>query len=176
MGASQSPRVDASLNPAPALPREAGRRARQQPLRIASAQGQRGYTLIEVIVAFALLALGMTLLLGTLSGAARQVRWSADAGRATLHAQSLLDQIGVGEALQPGRREGEFEDGRYRWSLEIVPYVDVARATQAGIDPMAPQLLRLVLSVQWRDGGPRERLQVQSLRLVAPDATQGVAL
>jgi len=85
---------------------------------------QRGYTLIEVIVAFALLALAMTLLLGTLSGAARQVRWSADAGRATLHAQSLLDQTGVGEALQPGRRDGEFEDGRYRWSLEIVPYVD----------------------------------------------------
>jgi len=136
---------------------------------------QSGYTLIEVVVAFALLALAMTLLLGTLSGAAKQVRWSADAGRAALHAQSLLDQTGVGEALQPGRREGEFEEGRYRWSLDIQPYTDIAQATQAGTDPSAPQLMRLVLSVQWREGGPRERLQLQSLRLVMPDATQGVS-
>ena len=43
---------------------------------------QRGYTLLEVIVAFALLAMALTLLLGILSGSARQVRQSADAGRA----------------------------------------------------------------------------------------------
>ena len=176
MGAGRSPRAHASLTPTPTLPREAEEGARQPPRRITRAQRQRGYTLIEVVVAFALLALAMTLLLGTLSGAARQVRWSADAGRATLHAQSLLDQTGVGEALQPGRRNGEFEDGRYRWSLEIVPYVDIAQAAQAGVDPAAPRLLRLVLTVQWRDGGPRERLQLQSLRLVGPDATQGITL
>ena len=40
---------------------------------------QTGYTLIEIIVAFAILALGLTLLLGTLSGATRQVRQAGDA-------------------------------------------------------------------------------------------------
>jgi general secretion pathway protein I len=75
--------------------------------------------LIEVIVAFAVLALGLTLLLGTLSGSTRQIRWSDDAGRAALHAQSLLDQVGVGEVLQPGHLEGELEDGRYRWALDV---------------------------------------------------------
>ena len=60
--------------------------------------GQRGFTLIEVIIAFALLALALTLLLGSLSGAARQVRNANDAGRAALHAQSLLAQGGVGRA------------------------------------------------------------------------------
>ena len=73
-----------------------------------SSHRERGYTLIEVIVAFGVLALGLTLLLGTLSGATRQVRDSEQAGRAALHAQSLLAQAGVGEALQPGQRDGEF--------------------------------------------------------------------
>lgn len=138
------------------------------------ARRARGYTLIEVIVAFAVLALGLVLLLGTLSGAARQIRHSEDAGRAALHAQSLLDQAGVGEVLQPGRREGELEGGRYRWTLEVQPY---RLASQSG-QPQAfgePQLMHLALTVRWGDA-PRQRLRLQSLRLVAPDPTAGMPL
>lgn len=134
-----------------------------------------GFSLIEVLVAFGVLALALTFLLGTLSGGTRQVRWADEAGRAALHAQSLLDQVGVGEPLQPGIEEGEFEDGRYRWRLRVEPWQDPARDPAQPQDPAAPQLLRLDLQVQWRDGGPRERLHVQSLRLAAPTAGQGVA-
>lgn len=138
-------------------------------------RSQRGYTLIEVIVAFAVLALGLTLLLGTLSGATRQVRWSGDASRATLYAQTLLDQMGVGEVLQPGTREGAFEDGRYRWRMDVTPYRDPQAApAQAGLTTLgAPQLLLLTLSMRWGHDERRERLQLQSLRLVQPDPTQG---
>ena len=133
---------------------------------------QQGYTLIEVLVAFAVLALALTMLLGTLSGATRQVRWSADAGRAALHAQSLLAQVGVGEALQPGRRDGEFDDGRYRWTLDVAPFVDPLLPAPAGSDPFAPQLMQLRLAVEWGEGGRGQRMQLDSLRLVQPDATQ----
>jgi general secretion pathway protein I len=131
---------------------------------------QRGFTLLEIIIAFAVLALALTLLLGTLSGSVREVRASADAGRAALHAQSLLDQVGVGEALRPGNRDGEFEDGRYRWRLGIDPYVDPARRARDTIEPGAPRLMLLDLHVEWGGGGPRERLDLQSLRLAQPDA------
>ena len=131
--------------------------------RPAAPRRQRGYSLLEVIVAFALLALALGLLLGTLSGATRQVRWSGDAGRAALHAQSLLDTVGVGQALEPGRVEGEFEDGRYRWSLEVSPWTEGAAPPTR---PGAARLLELALTVQWGDGGPRERLQLRRLRLV----------
>ena len=136
----------------------------------------RGFTLIEVIVAFAVLALALTLLLGTLSGAAKQVRWADDAGRAALHAQSLLDETGVGETLKPGQRDGEFEDGRYRWSLQVEPWRDQAARDPALIDPGASKLMRLTLEVQWGDGGPRQRLQLKSLRLVTPDPREALSL
>lgn len=125
---------------------------------------QRGYTLIEVIVAFSLLALALTLLLGTLTGALRQVRWAGDAGRAALHAQSLIDQVGVGEPVRPGTRSGELEDGRYRWTLEITPWVDPALPA-APRDPAALQLFEVRLAMQWGDAAPRERLQLRTLRL-----------
>lgn len=131
---------------------------------------QRGYTLIEVIVAFALLAGALTLLLGTLSGAARQVRGSADAGRAALYAQSVMAQVGVGETLKPGRTDGEFEDGRYRWALEVQRWNDPARPADALNDPSAPQLLEVRLGIEWGEGGPRERLLLRTLRLMAPGA------
>ena len=129
-----------------------------------------GYTLIEVLVAFAILALALTLLLGTLSGASRQVRWADDAGRAALHAQSLLDDVGVGTALQPGERSGGFEDGRYRWSLQVSPYEDPLLPPDAMVDPAAPRLLQVWLDVRWGEGDdPRRHLQLHSLRLVRPD-------
>lgn len=156
------------------------------PARLRGAQcshrrAQRGYTLIEVIVAFAILAMGLTLLLGTLSGAAKQVHWADEAGRAALHAQSLMDTIGVGEALQVGHRDGQFEDGHYRWSLEVTPYDDpLLPPPAAGVDLGAPRLLQVSLLVQWgkngdaRDGragyDPRQQLRMQSLRLVTPNA------
>ncbi len=129
---------------------------------------QRGYTLIEVIVAFALLAMALTLLLGTLSGSTRQVRWSADAGRAALHAHSLLDTVGITEPLRPGQRAGHFDDGRYRWTLSIAPWQDPALANLPS-SPGDAQMLELDLAVQWGEGGSGERLQWTTLRLAAPD-------
>ena len=134
-------------------------------------KAQRGYTLIEVMVAFAILALALTLLLGTLSGATRQIRWADDAGRAALHAESLLSQTGVGQVLEPGRTEGNFENGRYRWTMDVQPWVDpsLADVPPQPEDPGAPRLMSLELEVQWGSGAARERLHLQSLRLVTPN-------
>lgn len=157
----------------------------------------RGFTLIEVIVAFAVLALALAIVLGTLSNASRQVRWSDDAGRAALHAQSLLDDTGVAETLVPGRSDGVFEDGRYRWTLDVAPWREPPAQGEAPqpVDPAAPRLLRLVLDVYWgegravraangsRDAGEgdaaaddaRTHLHLESLRYVRPPDPVAVA-
>ena len=130
---------------------------------VAGPSSMRGYTLLEVIVAFALLALALTLLLGSLSNAARQVHWADGAGRATLYAQSLLDQAGVGEPLEPGTRSGSFENERYRWTLDVRPYVDPGKGAVAATADGA-QLFQLDLRLDW---GPAaaQHLQLQTLRL-----------
>jgi general secretion pathway protein I len=140
-------------------------------MKLHSAHRQRGFTLIEVIIAFALLALALTLLLGSMSGAAKQIRHADDAGRATLHAQSMLAQLGVGEALQPGQREGVFEKGRYRWALAVTPYVDPLKPPAPTLDTSAPRLLHVDLSVAWGDKAGQQ-LHWQSLRLAPADSQQ----
>jgi general secretion pathway protein I len=134
---------------------------------------QRGYSLLEVIVAFALLALALTLLLGSLSGAARQVHNADLRTRAMLHAQSLLSASGIEQPLQEGRSQGDWEDGRYRWELQVEPYVD-ARASalpQGAMNAVSgPTLAQLTLQVRWGEGDG-ERLQWRSLRLL-PDTPE----
>ncbi len=135
-----------------------------------SKRSARGFTLLEVLVAFALLAVALTLLLGTLSGAARQVGEADLRSRAVLHAQSLLAATGVQAPLQEGQREGEWEDGRYHWSLQVQPYVE-PRATDVTLAPVdaigVPRLLELRLQVRWSQqrGG---QLDWRTLRLVPP--------
>lgn len=132
------------------------------------ARPQRGFTLIEIMVAFGVLALGLTLLLGTLSGASRQLRQAGDAGQAALYAQSLLVERSDA-LLRPGRLSGTFEEGRYRWQLEVAPWRDPQpRATQAPEDPLAARLLHVRLDMAWGEGTPQQRLRLTSLRLVLP--------
>lgn len=142
-------------------------------------RAQRGYSLIEVLVAFAVLALALTLLLGTLSNAGRQVRWSDEAGRAAMHARSLLDANTSAVVLATGRSEGVFEDGRYRWVLDIADFrdPDPALQTRRQADPGAARLLQLDLTVRWGEGeDPRRRLHLTSLRLARPQPGATVSL
>lgn len=138
---------------------------RHTPLR------QHGYTLVEVLAAFALLAVALTLLLGILSGATRQVRQAGDAGRAALHAQSLLDTLEVTGALRVGSREGEFEGGRYHWTLTVEQWVDPATPAPA-MQGAGYGLHELELAVRWGDDD-NARLDVRSLRMVRRDASAG---
>ena len=147
--------------------RNAWRRVRNHRVR---GQSLRGFTLIEVVVAFALLAFALTLLLGAMTRATTQVRNAEDAGRAALHAQSLLHQVGVGESLVPATSQGTLEDGRYRWALQVAEWQDpdplLAAHAATLRDVRAPRLLELELVVSWGEGGERERLVVRSLRRV----------
>ncbi len=127
-----------------------------------------GFTLLEVLVAFALLAMALTLLLGTLSGAARQVGQADVRSRAVLHAQSLLAVAGVETRLQEGQQQGQWEQGRYRWTLQVRPFVEPRMSGNATAgEPSAPRLLELDLQVRW-DQPRAGQLAWRSLRLVPP--------
>jgi general secretion pathway protein I len=135
----------------------------------------RGFTLLEVLVAFVILAVGMGMLLAMLSRGLNQVRRAQDETEASLHAQSLLDSLGVIEALAEGERTGEFEGGRYRYRLQVREVEDPVPVPEAppGAPPApelvaGPKLFRIALQVDWGEGGPRHRLDYVTLRARTP--------
>jgi general secretion pathway protein I len=135
----------------------------------------RGFTLLEVMVAFVILAVALGLLLGMLSRGLKQVTQAGNETEAALYAQSLLDAVGTLEAIEPGARAGEFDGGRYRWRLQVEEAPDPAPPPpppegepQPNPGLGAPVLYRVVLEVEWGARTPQQRLRYSTLRLRAP--------
>ena len=145
---------------------------------------QRGYTLLEVLVAFALLAIGLGLLLAILSGGVRAVANASDSTQATLYAESVLDTLGADQRLQPGRSTGVYENGRFRWTLDVTPFKPLvaspapAPGDRNAADPNSADpnlqnfvdnvMYRVVLQMQWGARGPGQTLRIETLRAYSP--------
>jgi general secretion pathway protein I len=84
-----------------------------------------GFTLIEVLVAFAILALTLIVLLQVFGTGLRTVDASERYLMATMLARSVLDDLGVETPVVPGERSGEIGDG-YRWTMQIAPSRTIA--------------------------------------------------
>lgn len=83
-----------------------------------------------------------------------------------MHAQSLLAVQGIDKQLEPEQQHGTFENGHFRWSMEVRPYDEPRRNPQAPMSPGAHRLLQLTLVVRWGEQ-PNQMLQWRTLRLVA---------
>jgi general secretion pathway protein I len=137
---------------------------------------QRGFTLIEVVMAFSLLAVGLGIAMQIAIGAMRQTRNAAEFTEASLYAQSLVDTLGVAERLEPGQDSGRFGE-RYRWELIVEPYEVEPVTTSTGSvtgglvqADMLPtvEMLRLELVVSWERGNNTHEARYVTLRAMTP--------
>jgi general secretion pathway protein I len=135
--------------------------------RPTGARRARGFTLIEIVVAFSILAVGLGIAMQIATGAMRQSRSAADYTEAALYAQSLLDNVGVGERLEEGESSGEFND-RFQWSLRSEAYeIETESPLDTGIAPV--ELYRLELLVSWQRGRNTQEARFVTLRALTPD-------
>lgn len=163
--------------------------------RHAMRAGQRGFTLIEMIAAFLIFAIAVGALMQILTMSLKDTRRSLDETRAALWAQSLLDNVGIGERIEEGHTNGEF-DRTYRWEMDIeridpqtveataaTALGDLATTTQVGNGNPAPvqeiaqmELFHVELRVMWgsRDSGHGARFT--TLRLTMPDPNAAISL
>ena len=123
----------------------------------------RGFTLLEVLLAFVILSVAMGMLMSMLSRGLGQVRRAQDESEAAMYAQSLLDSTGVLENLREGQREGSWAGGRYRYHLDIrevedpTPKPAPIPGAPTPTPVAAPLLFKLDLAVAWgQQDSPRE--------------------
>jgi general secretion pathway protein I len=120
-------------------------------------RGQRGFTLLELLLAFVVFALSFATVLEILSGSMRNTVRARHQTEAALTAQSVMDQLGLDIPLEAGTSM-EGESGDYLWTVNIFDYGDsgenfhsVELGELTGIG-----LLQVDLTVRWGEP-PRER-------------------
>lgn len=132
----------------------------------------RGFTLLEVLVALAIAALGIGALVEAASGGLTNVDVAAQYLSALHHAQARLAALGVESSISPGERDGRNEDG-YRWHMKITPVAAGTRADDIGQDigRALPTLFAVEVAVSWRRGLVTRTVTLDTLRLGAtPDS------
>jgi general secretion pathway protein I len=121
-----------------------------------------GFTLVEIIVALAILALSLNVILPTISDALWRTSEAEAQAEAAALARSLLAQAGISVALQNGEAAGRFDNG-FRWRLEVTPY---GRTDQT----MPVRAYKVVAEVFWDDPRHERSIALTTLRLGANGA------
>jgi general secretion pathway protein I len=122
-----------------------------------------GFTLLEVVVALAILGLGLVAVIQIFSGGLRLARATEEYSQAVHLAQAKLEEWRMAESLSEGEEEGEFNP-RYRWwvgirKVEVLPMEK--KEIQAPVE-----LYQIQLKVRWETGGTEKAATFESFRLM----------
>lgn len=131
-------------------------------------QSSRGFSLLEVLVAFVILALVLGVVMEIFSGGLRNVSRAGEYQKAVLLGQSKLASVGIETQLVESESSGEFgaPDAAYRWQLSIRPYRDPQiEQTDAPVAVLPVALLEVNLQVSWGATEPQHVIGFKTLRL-----------
>ena len=133
---------------------------------------QRGFSLLEVLVAFVILALVATALFRLFSGALANMGAAEEYSRAALVAESVLAETAAAQPLREGAVTGTAESGRYAWTAKVAPYVltgqnpDLERLSES----MPVRLFRVEVDVRFPSPAGGERtITLATTRIAAKE-------
>lgn len=122
-----------------------------------SCRAERGYTLIEVLVAMTILAMAMTVLFRVFSGGLRNVGVAGDYAQAVAIAESQL-AAADGAELAPGVERGAVAD-RFAWT-RAVTQLDLP-----GIAAGSVAAYEVIVTVEWYQNGRTREVRLDSILL-----------
>jgi len=124
-------------------------------------KGQRGFSLLEILVAFTILAMGLAVILQIFGRGNQTSQLTREYTLATQIAESRLAQLSGHESFE-GLSTAGMELDRYRWSLSVLPYNETGTTT--GTANMALYSVRV--DVRWQSLGKPRHVFLESVRLV----------
>ena len=120
-----------------------------------SREAEQGFTLLEVMIALAILALVGVAFLRAQASSVRLVNESVQVSLATLLAKEKMAELEGEGTLEPGKKSGTAEEASitFRWEQRVAP-AEIAA------------LRKLQVAVLWMDGAVERRVEFN--RYLAP--------
>ena len=125
---------------------------------------QSGFSLIEILVAFSILALALGVLLNIFSGGLRSAIVSEEYQQALAIAESKLARVGFDIIVEEGIIEG-VEQEKFFWSIQGSPF-EMPKAKSDNV-PVASQIkaYKVQVRVEWEEGQDNRAVVLNTLRL-----------
>ena len=126
---------------------------------------QRGFTLLEVLVAAVIMGIAVAGLMGGLATSTRNAARLSQYDRATLLARQKMDELLVATELRRGQpMQGSFDPALtggepIGWSAIVQPF-----ETAPGAGPGQWVLDRIQLQIWWMDGATRHEFSLEGFR------------
>ena len=119
-----------------------------------------GFSLLEVIVALAIMAMGFVTVLQLFSGSIRSVSLSEQYLKGTTLAHSKLGELEVNN-YSVTEYEGIFPDEKnYRWQLQVSPHTSSLNSKEHNI-----QLSEVTLNVLWEEAGKTRDIELSTIKV-----------
>ena len=125
---------------------------------------QQGFSLLEILIAFSILALSLGILLKIFSAGVNTALVAEDYTAAVQIAESLMAKTGVETPLQPGQSSG-LENEKYHWLVEVIPF----EFNPENVDPTATTavVFKVKVVVNWGDDNANDRqVELTTLKLI----------
>lgn len=122
----------------------------------------RGISLVEVLVAFVILALSITVLLRIFSTGLTNAILSQQYVEAVVVAETQLSQAGLTDELPPSVLSGK-SGGMFYWQTKVEPYSPWSDTDQTTM-PVYAYLVNV--EVSWRERGKDRHISLTALKLL----------
>jgi len=125
---------------------------------------QQGFSLLEILIAFSILALSLGILLKIFSAGVNTAVVAEDYTAAVQIAESLMAKTGVATPLQANQASG-MENEKYHWLVEVSPF----EFNPENVDPTAltAVLFKVKVTVSWGDDNVNDRkIELTTLKMI----------
>jgi prepilin-type N-terminal cleavage/methylation domain-containing protein len=128
---------------------------------------RRGFTLLEVMIAVSIAAIGIVSLLELFGGSMRLARAASDQTKAIVIASSVMDSVLWKPELPEGGDAGDIGD--YHWVMDVRP-VDPELGSTAD-EPLEDisesyELYEITIEVSWGQSDTPRQIRLRSRRLM----------
>jgi len=122
-----------------------------------------GFTLIETLVAMAILSISLVVILQLFSGGLKSSRLSDNHTRAIFHAREKMEEVFLNDNFTDGVTEGKFSDG-LEWKVQtLLLKPDQEEEAELPVDIFS--IFNITVDVRWKEGSKEKHFEISTLRI-----------
>lgn len=129
---------------------------------------QRGFTMLEVLIALVIAGLAVGVMFEAAAGALRASHAAAQYDQAVARAQSHLAMATQAGALMPGDWNGD-DGGGYHWRVHVAS-IGSTTANPASGSPVPLVLYSVTVTITWPDGDKTRDVRLVSQQIGQPSS------